>query len=181
MTLVKQLNKIQLDFKPFFYSDEEVKIKAMAYDSNFNFNTNAELFVQVENNFDKLPFYSNGKYFEVNLGELKSGTYNFKVIDKQSKGEIEGFFTIIEYSIEQEITQSNKSDLEMLALNSDGKIFYPFEFKEFVDLLMNSTKFTPLQKEKTIPVTLIEWKWLLIIIIVSLAFEWFIRKYRGLI
>ena len=181
LTLVKPLNKIELDFKPFFYSDEEVKIKAMAYDSNFNFNIQAELFVQIENTSNKIPFYSNGKYFEVNLGELKSGTYNFKVSEEPSKEEIKGTFTIIEYSIEQEVTQTNKSDLEMLALHSDGKYFYPSDFKEFVHQMMNNANFTPVQKEKTIPITLIEWKWLLIIIIVSLALEWFIRKYRGLI
>jgi len=181
LTLVEQMDKIELDFKPFYYSDEAVKIKAMAYDFNFNFNTQAELVVKMGNNSDELPFYSNGRYFEVNLGELNSGSYNFKVLDKQSKEESEGVFTIIEYSIEQELTQSNRSDLEKLALNSGGEIFSPYGFNIFVDFMMNSSKFTPLQKEKTLPVTLIDWKWLLIIIIVSLAFEWFIRKYRGLI
>ncbi len=181
LTIVKQLNAIELEFKTFYYSDEEVKIKARAYDTNFNFNENTELYLELENIPNKMPFYTNGKYFEVNLGALKSGNYKFEVIDKQNNAKREGKFTIIEYSIEQEVVHSNISDLKTLALNSDGEIFYPFQFKEFVNVLRNDSKFMTLQKEKNISVSLIDWKWLLGLIIVSLAIEWFIRKYRGLI
>jgi len=181
LTIVKQLNAIELEFKTFYYSDEEVKIRARAYDTNFNFNENTKLYLELENSPDKIPFYTNGKYFEVNLGALKSGNYKFLVIDQQNNAKREGEFTIIEYSIEQEVSHSNISDLKTLALSSKGEVFYPFQFDKFIDVLKKNGKFTPLQKEKIISVSLIDWKWLLGIIIVSLAIEWFIRKYRGLI
>ncbi len=181
LTIVKQLNAIELEFKTFYYSDEEVKIIARAYDANFNFNDNAELYIQIGNTSAKIPFYTNGNHFEVNLGALKSGNYKFVVVDQQNNAKREGEFSIIEYSLEQEVTHSNVSDLRTLALNSKGEIFYPSQFEKFVDVLRNNNKLIPVQKEKIIPISLIDWKWLLGIIIVSLAIEWFIRKYRGLI
>lgn len=181
LTIIKKLNAIELEFKTFYYSDEEVKIKARAYDANFNFNDNTELYIQIGNSSTKIPFYTNGNYFEVNLGALKSSNYKFVVVDQQNNAKREGEFSIIEYSIEQEVTHSNVSDLRTLALNSNGEIFYPSQFEKFVDVLSSNDKFRPLQKEKIIPISLIDWKWLLGIIIVSLAIEWFIRKYRGLI
>lgn len=181
LTIVKKANAIELEYKAFYYSDEEVKIRARVYDTNFNFNENTELHLELEKSPNKTPFYTNGNYFEVNLGALESGTYKFVVSDKQNKTKKEGEFTIITYSIEQEVTHSNKSDLKILAERSDGEIFYPNQFNEFVAYLNNNSKFKTVQKGKTIPVSLIDWKWILGIIIVSLILEWFIRKYRGLI
>jgi len=181
LTIVKQLNAIDLEFEAFYYADEEVKIRARAYDTNFNFKANTEIYLTLENSPNEMPFYTNGNYFEVTLGALKSGNYNFLVTDKQNKAKKEGAFTIIDYSVEQELTHSNRSDLKALALNSKGEIFYPFQFDNFVATVLNNNNFKPVQKEKIIPVSLIDWKWLLGIIIVSLGLEWFIRKYRGLI
>jgi hypothetical protein len=181
LTIKKQNNAIEIDFKTFYYSDEEVIIRAKAYDANLDFNVNTEIYLKLENSPNRIPFYTNGKYFEVNLGGLESGTYKFVLVDIRNKIEKEGEFTIIGHSMEQELTHSNRSDMEALGANSGGSIFYPQQFDNFVDFTRNNDNFKPLQKEKTIPVTLIDWKWLLGIIIVSLSLEWFIRKYRGLI
>ena len=181
LTIVKQLNAIELEFKTYFYSDEDVKVRAKAYDTNFNFNANAEMFIKMEDSPVNIPFYTTGNYFEVNLGALKSGQYRFEVIDTKNNAKRDGEFTVIEYSMEQEVTHSNMADLKALAINSNGKLFHPSQFKYFVDHLKNNGKYTSVQKEKIIPVSLIDWKWLLGIIIVSLSLEWFIRKYRGLI
>ena len=180
LTIIKPLNAIELEFKNFYYSDEEVKIRARAYDVNFNFNINTEMYFKMEGSTNKIPFYTNGNYFEVNLGALESGHYKFEVTDANNTKR-EGEFTILEYSMEQEITYSNKADLQTLALTSNGKIFYPSQFSNFVETVENNGKYSTLQKEKTITISLIDWKWLLGIIIVSLGLEWFIRKYRGLI
>ena len=181
LTIVKQLNAIEVEFKAFYYSDEEIKIRARAYDTNFNFNANTEIYLELEGSPNKIPFYLNGNYFEVTLGALKSGNYKFTVTDKQNNTKKEAGFTIINYSIEQQLTHSNRADLETLAIDSKGSIFYPSQFDEFVNVIMKNDNFKPVQKEKIIPVSLIDWKWLLGIIIVSLSLEWFIRKYRGLI
>ena len=177
----KESNKTELEFKSFYYSDEDVIIKARDYDSNFNFNVNSQMHVNLENSEDKIPFYMDKDYFEVNLGSLKSGNYKFSVVNDQDNSKVEGNFSVIEYSVEQENTIANSSDLSELANVSGGKIFYPSQFVNFIDHLRNNNKFTSVQKEKIKTVSLIDWKWLLGIIIVSLSLEWFIRKFRGLV
>ena len=82
--------------------------------------------------------------------------------------------------MEQELNYSNVKDMNTIAINSGGSSFYPKQKSQLIDLLLQNKKFTSTQKEVKSTDSLIDWRWLLGIIIVSLTLEWFIRKYRGL-
>ena len=71
--------------------------------------------------------------------------------------------------------------MEALAKNSNGEIIYPSQLDKLTRALLSNASFKSIQKEKSNTISLIEWKWILGIIVLSLSLEWFIRKYRGLI
>ncbi|MCF6222422.1 MAG: VWA domain-containing protein [Flavobacteriaceae bacterium] len=181
LTISKNNNTIDLDFDPFYYANDVIKIKAKSYDDNLNFdkNANLELFLNDDNN--GIPFYLNGFDYEVQLPELKSGDYSFKVINSQNSNQITGAFTVAKYAVEHEILSANVSGLKTVAKNSKGLWYFPKEIDELINLLIENQSFTSIQKENKKIISLIDWWWYLSVIILSLSLEWFIRKYRGLI
>jgi len=172
---------IELDYEPFYHANEQIKIKAKTYDSNFNFDTNAVLELRIKGIAEILPFVLTGSNYEANVSNLKSGNYEFLVKDIKKGNQIAGAFTIGEFSVEQEFSYSNVNDLNLIAKNSGGSCFYPNQKNKLIDLLLQDKRFVSTQKENKIKVSLIDWKWLLGLIVLSLALEWFIRKYRGLV
>ena len=112
---------------------------------------------------------------------LKSGDYKFVVSNKLKNNQTSGAFTIANYSIENKDLTADIASLNSLALNSNGKIYYPDKIDNLLQNLTENKEFSSIQKENKKIISLINWKWLLGIIILSLSLEWFIRKYRGLV
>ena len=181
LTIPKKTNPIDIDYNPFYYTDEPIKITAKIYDSNFNFDANNPLELIFQGSNEKRPFYLNGTIYELNLNDLQSGDYSFTVSNAQNNKRVNGLFTVIDYSVEQQKSQANKNDLSILANNSGGKTFYPNQMEDLYQYILKNENLVSIQKIKIKTTSLIDWKWLLGLIVLSLSLEWFIRKYRGLI
>jgi hypothetical protein len=52
---------------------------------------------------------------------------------------------------------------------------------ELIQSLLTNENYKPIQKEIIKKTPVIDWVWLLIIIVLALGTEWFIRKYNGLL
>ena len=177
-------NRIEVKYQPFYFANETIKINSNYYDANYVFDKNADLeFELIEKESKKktnIPFVLKGNSFEVNLKNLRSGAYDFKVFSNVNKQNFKGNFSILDYSIEQQNVQSNYNDLQNLAKNSKGELFLPSQIDNLLDKLSNSEDYIIVQQESTRIKSLINWKWLLALIVLSLSTEWFIRKYNGL-
>ena len=171
---------IELDYQAFYHSNEQIEIKAKTYGSNFNFDNNAELELRIKGVNKNIPFVLSGNNYKAISSDLKSGNYEFTVKDIKNGNQVRGSFTIGEFSVEQELNYSNVKDMNTIAINSGGASYYPKQKGQLVDMLLQNKKFTSTQKEVKSIDSLIDWKWLLGLIIVSLSLEWFIRKYKGL-
>jgi len=88
---------------------------------------------------------------------------------------------VIENNIEQQFTSANISAMKNLAENNSAALYYLNDPESLIERLMTEDVYVSVQKsrEKTLP--LINWKILLFFLILSLAAEWFMRKYFGLI
>ena len=71
--------------------------------------------------------------------------------------------------------------LSQLATVTNGKLYFPNEIDQLIESLIQNTNYKAIQKSNTTRLPIIEWYWLLILISVFLAMEWFIRKYNGLL
>jgi hypothetical protein len=71
--------------------------------------------------------------------------------------------------------------LNQLAIQTQAKAFYPNQVDALVKSLLENEDYKALQKEVITKTPLIDWIWLLIIIAIALASEWFIRKYNGML
>lgn len=181
VTITKKTNQIDLTYNALVYSDEPLIISAKTYDANLNFDENANLELILEKDQRSKPFLLKGNRFEIKLNNLEPGAYNFIAKNVQNNTSVTGKFTVVSYLMEQENLLANVTDLQLVAEISKGNAFYPDQTEELLQNLVNDSNYVSVQKEVKQTVTLIDWKWLLGLIVLSLSIEWFIRKYKGLI
>ncbi|MEN8124012.1 MAG: VWA domain-containing protein [Bacteroidota bacterium] len=181
----KKKNRLEVKYQPYYFANETIKIRSNYYDANYIFDKNANLELglteQKSKNKRNIPFVLMGNSFELNLKNLSSGIYDFVVKSNNDKQRFKGSFTVLDYSVEQQNIQSNFNDLQNLAKNSGGLVFLSSQMNDLINKLSKSEDYVVVQQEITHIKALINWKWLLALIVLSLGIEWFVRKYNGLI
>ena len=123
----------------------------------------------------------NGSTYEVQLTSLEPGDYTFEVRASADNLKVEGSFTSIPYAIEEQNLNADYATMQIVSEESGGQIQSIDKANEVLDSILESSKYSIVERaiEKNVP--LIDFKWLLILIVVSLTTEWFLRKYNGLI
>ena len=182
----KRRSRLEVSYKNFYYNNKPIRISAQYFDKNFVFNSNANLSILVTNTGSKqsfeYPLLLKRNYYEIDLNNLKAGEYVFRVsVNDEIKLTRNGAFTILDFNVEQQFLNPDVTKLSRLATNTKGKSFFISDSFSLIDTLIKDDNFKQVEisKEKIEP--LIEWIYLLGLIILSLSIEWFLRKYNGLI
>jgi hypothetical protein len=68
-----------------------------------------------------------------------------------------------------------------MATDSQGALFFTKNYENLITKLSQDKRYLPIQKSITKTEALIEWYYLLFLITLIIALEWFLRKYKGLI
>ncbi len=181
----KRSSRLEIEYKPLVYNNSTILINAQFFDATYTFDNSANLLLLVTNQTTKetkkLPFTLKSNKFEVVLNNLTPGEYRFKVAVNNHTISRRGNFIVSEYAIEQQFITANTSNLKILANSSSGNFFHINETDRLVTQLVSDKRYVTVQKSTEKIVSLIQWKWLLILIILFFSLEWFVRKYRGLI
>lgn len=181
----KTSKRLVANHSPVFDGSVATEIFAQFYDENFQFNPNASLDIEISSPQIKTsinyPLVLVGDMYKVDLSDLKPGNYTYKINTKGQQFSTSGQFEILEFNVEAQFFNSDYQQLFQLATKTKGHVFLENEFDNLLDELLNNPKYKSVQRinKKTVP--LINYKLLLLIIVLSLALEWFIRKYKGLI
>jgi len=182
----KRRSRLEVSYENFYYNNKSIQISAQYFDKNFVFNSNANLSILITDSDSKqsfeYPLLLNENYYEINLSNLKSGEYVFKVsVNDEIILTKNGAFTILDFNVEQQFLNPDVTKLSRLATNTKGKDFFISDSFLLIDTLIKDDRFMQVEisKEKIEP--LIEWRYLLGLIVLSLSIEWFLRKYNGLI
>ena len=169
----------------FYNSGEAIDISAQYFNKNYEFDDRARLTISVTNsktkqtkNYDLLK---GTNFFKVNLDGLSAGRYNFSVTELNSKTKYSGQFEILDFDIEKQFVNPDVEKLNQLASLTQGKVNYPNQVETLIKSLLENENYKAIQKEIVIKTPLIDWLWLLVLISISLAAEWFIRKYNGML
>src|SRR5690554_7415413 len=136
----------------------------------FFFNDTATTEIYTLSLHDALPIYG-----------LKPGKYSFIIKELSTNTVYNGSFEVIDFDIEKQYTNANYQKLQLLAQNTDGKVFFENETDKLMDELLSNENFKSVQKEQTKKLPLIDFWTLLGLIVALLGLEWFIRKYNGLL
>jgi hypothetical protein len=174
-----------VNHESFYNSGESIEILAQFFNKNYEFDEKARLTISVTNtkskqtkNYDLLK---GNNSFKVNLDGLLAGGYNFSVRELNSKTSYSGHFEILDFDIEKQFVNPDVEKLNQLATQTQGKVHYPNEIDSLIKTLLENENYKAVQKEIVTKTPLIDWIWLLVLLAFSLASEWFIRKYNGLL
>lgn len=177
--------RLTIDVEPVYAENEPVILQAQFFDRNYQFDPEADLQIRLENensgeNIQAAMLLNNNSYiFEAE--QIPPGDYTFRIAEEKSKISKAGSFTVLDYNIEQQFTSANDEKLLALAENNSGNLFYQDQVQQLKEQLLSRQDLIPVQKSREKDLPLIHWKFLLILLILSLAAEWFLRKYFGLI
>ena len=174
-----------VDFEHFYNAGEELSISAQYFTKNYEFDEKARLQVTVVNKKTKaskqLEMLKSTNYFKANLTGLAAGSYSFTVKELNSNAVFSGNFDVLDFEIEKQFVNSNTAKMQQLADLTSGVLYYPNQINQLIDFLLKDPQYQPIQKEVIKKTPLLDWVFLLILIVVSFATEWFVRKYNGLL
>jgi hypothetical protein len=169
----------------FYNVGEELGITAQYFTKNYEFDENARLQLTCVNAKTKksqtLEMLKQASYFKANLEGLAAGNYSFNIKETRSNTTYKGSFEVLDFQIEKQFVNPNRNQLQQLALQTIGQMYYPSQLNQLIDRLVKDPKYQKIQKEVTQKTPLLDWIYLLICSIVTFALEWFIRKYNGLL
>ncbi|NRB61005.1 MAG: VWA domain-containing protein [Winogradskyella sp.] len=181
----KKRNRLNVDYQSFYNGNEDVVISAQYFNKSFEFDDSAALTIVLKNkdtnNLREVPLLLNNSNYSVDLSGIEAGTYDFTIKHNEENVSASGTFEVIEYNVEQQFLNADVTKLNTLAENSNGKAFFYNQTTDIINKLLADTRYQITQKSTKNIVPLIDWKYLLGIIGLSLFAEWFIRKYNGLI
>lgn len=162
--------------------DEPVKFYAELYNANYEaiVNKNIQLTIKnIDNKSFKYNFTPIQNKYQVDLGFLNSGLYNFSAKADGIDETINGKIIINPLQIESLETQANFQLLRELSVKNNGSFFFNNQLDGLVKKIKNNTSITGKTRiEKSIE-DLIHFKWIFALIVLLLNIEWFIRKYEG--
>ena len=181
----KQRNRLELDYELVFDNASMAKIRASYFDEAYQFDGNASLSISIkgkDNDFSReAPMLLKGAFYEVDLSDLEAGGYNFTVTVKDENLSRSGSFRILDFNPEKQLISSDYKKMERLANNNKGRLYFLDQLDELETNLISSQEFLPVQKSRDNVVSLMDFRILLGVMVLSLATEWFVRKYNGLI
>jgi len=176
-------NRLDVEVKSSYNANSSININAFFVDENYKFDDRAIIYFTLKNINSKKtttsPFLLSKKSYKLNLNPLESGEYEYSIDVKNQNFSQKGSFKVNKFDIEKQFNKVNYLKLKELTNKTKGFIYFENNYNELIPDLLNDQRFSFVQKIKINYDQLINWKWGLIIIIVLLSSEWFIRKYYG--
>jgi hypothetical protein len=122
---------------------------------------------------------ANGIY-QINLDNLYPGLYTYKILSTDNSISKKGEFEILSSNIETKFFCSNHQFLKELAKTYETQCYSFYNYNNLIDHLLGNDLYNSIDKLEKKSLPLINLKYLLAILLLSLTIEWFLRKYNGL-
>lgn len=181
----KSRTRLEVNHETFYYNNHPVLLSAQYFDKSYVFDNRAQLEITVVHSETKeqrsFPLLLKNNYYEVDVSTLTEGDYSFTVSVKGEAVSRSGNFTVLDFQVEQQFLNANVTKLHRVAVNTNGKTFFSDGFQALKESLLNNESFVATQRSQKKVVPLIDWKYLLMLVVLFLSAEWLIRKYNGLV
>ncbi|WP_350288602.1 VWA domain-containing protein [uncultured Croceitalea sp.] len=182
---VKQKSRLDITYESLYEESYNAKVSASYFDNSYTFDPNAKLTLKLkkqESDFSReLPMLLKGNTYEASLDALEAGNYQFTVIESKNKISKSGRFKILDSNLEDQFLAADYDKLARFSKSTNGGLYFPEQLDSLIENLLSDNRFTPVQKSNRNVVSLIDFRYLLILMVFALGAEWFIRKYNGLL
>jgi len=184
LTVKKNLDPLRVSLPKRFNIKDNIMLNAEFYNSSFERITTPDISFVLNNDENediKYDFARNPKDYVLSLGKLKSGKYSWKA-SASFNGKIvkkQGEFVVEDVSLEALSTHANHNLLHQISEKTNGTFYVLSSIDELFNEIENRNDIVNVLYEQSSFNDLIDWKWLLFLIVLLLALEWLIRRYSG--
>lgn len=184
LVLQEDKSKFRIDYKKQFAENSNIYFEASLYNESYELINDKEISLVIQNEkgdeFD-YEFSKSLERYNLNVGVLDLGKYTFLAKVKGGKLIRKGSFDVRAIQLEQLYTVANHKLLFQLANISGGKLFYPNQLDKIITAIKKSkNNFISVSSKEKLK-GMINIPLVLLILLILISLEWFLRKYNGLI
>ncbi|MBN1337857.1 MAG: hypothetical protein JXA03_00960 [Bacteroidales bacterium] len=167
-----------------WYDSESVEFEAELYTDSYELTDQPDVSMEVESaegkRYDFTFSRSGGKYY-LNAGSLSPGTYKYNARTGYNNKNFtaEGRFTVQRLSIETRKTVADHNLLFSFSGATGGRMYYPATMTQLADDIASGDNMKPVIYEQKRFNDLINFLWIMALILALLFLEWFLRKRAG--
>lgn len=164
--------------------NEQVTFDAELYNESYELDNTPEVKLVVADSVNKsypFVFSRTSNAYTLNAGSFAPGKYNYEasVVYDNKPMLKRGSFTVMPINVETLNTVANQSLMYNMASRHDGVMVYPADLAKIEEFLANREDIKTVAYSQKRFTDLVNLWWVLALIVVLLAAEWFIRKRAG--
>lgn len=175
--------RLNVDIESIYNANQIINIGAFYVDENYQFDDRATLIFTIKNKetneTNSYPFSLSNNSYQLSLESLEPAEYSYTVSVENQSIRKSGNFKVNTFEVEKQFTNANSKKLSRLAIKTKGTLFYPSQSNVLFNQLLHDKRYVVTQKSVTKQEVLIDWKWILFLLVGLLSIEWFTRKYYG--
>lgn len=167
-----------------YQENENVLFDAQLYNDNYELINTSEVALSITNpdneRFDYI-FSKSNNYYVANAGRFPEGNYNYRArTEYNGKEEVSnGSFTVQSLMKENYDLTARHDILDQLSQKTGGEFIYPRDIPRLDSLIGYDQSIRSIQYQQTSTHSILDWPWLLLILLVLLSLEWLARRYFG--
>jgi hypothetical protein len=167
-----------------FLENEPIVFDAEVYNQSYEPITNKEVAMRILSEEGKeynYLFTLNGNRYRLNAGLLPTGNYSYEASVSGDAGILKekGEFSVSPLQLEIVNTIADHRLLYQLAKDNNGEMVFPQNMNSLADMVKSKKEIVPISFENKTLNELINYKWILFLILALLCGEWLLRKRAG--
>lgn len=176
--------RLQLSWRNYYAENQPVEFSAIIYNESFEMITDPELQMVITDEAGKTydyTFLTSGSGYQLNAGNLPPGVYRFTAIANTGSTRLQrqGSFSITALHLEEMNTVANHHLLNKIAVETGGRTYFSNQIQDLILDLKNRNDIKPIIYSRKQFTDIINFLPALILFIVLLGAEWFLRKFYG--
>ncbi len=184
LIIKENTSRLRINMPSVERNDEDLIVRALFYNESYEPITTPTVHFQLKKKDEetyKYAFLPLDKDYRLNLGKLEAGRYTWKASTTFNNKEYskEGAFAVKDLSIEKQTTKANHQLLRQMAENSGGKFALLNDYQSIIKDIADRSDISPVAYESSAYHNLVDYFWLLLLIVALFTTEWLIRRYSG--
>ena len=167
-----------------YRENENILFDAQLYNANYEPINNPEAYLRIKNSAGEkfeYTFSKNNNYYYIDAGRLPEDNYSYTASTSYNGKALEatGKFSVQSIVKEQYDLTAKHDLLYNLSQKFGGEVIYPNNISRLTELVSTNESIKPILYQKAETKPLVDYKWILAVLIIFLAIEWFFRRYFG--
>ena len=184
LILKENTSRLRIQLPSLLSSTEDLIIQASFYNESYEAITDPTINFELSKpNGEKFEFafLPLGKEYNLDLGQLAAGRFTWKASTSYNGSTFskEGTFGVKDLALEKQTTKANHQLLTQIAENGQGRFTMLKDYQSILDDIVKRKDIVPVAYESSTYNKLIDYLWVLLVIVGLFTAEWVIRRYSG--